>query len=226
MEIEQIKKLALALTHTKDSQVPDDNLLHTFFNLARKNVAREIMQEVGENFYYDVDYIDSEKDRADGKYSLPADSAGRPRFAKYNGVFIRRHNAQDKYIRAMEVDPNAPGFNWENYLDGTNEVFFISCNSIFIAPQFTSSLNQAIKITGILEVHDLNPDDDESLMAVPTSEHEIIAWAMAPYIYKYRGKDEAALNAEAELQNKMREMVQRLTDRVDNDMIRRLPDAF
>jgi len=225
MEIKDIKKLSLEITHTKDSQIPDDSVLHRFFNLARKNVIMHIIQEVGESFYYDSDFIDAEADRPDGKYTLPSDDKGRTKFAKYNGVFIRR-STSDKYVRAIEVDPNAPGFNWDRYLEGTTEAFFISCNNVFVAPQFTDNVLRGIKITGILAPQDLPADASESLLAVPTTEHEVIAWAMAPYIYKYRGKIEEALTAQQEQDLQFKKMVERLTDRVSDDFVRRTPDVF
>jgi len=233
MTAQEIIDLALSNTHTKTGQVSATNLL-TFFNLIRKEVGNSIISGVNENFFYEIWKRDAVAEQENGEYPYPVadeDSAG---MVKALSVAIKGHKDDSDYTVAREVDIANLDYDWNYYLTTQSKVdpiYYIGEDSLFIAPQFvTADLpdvpagNAQIKLNGIKKFIDITAEAEDSAILIPDDFQPVIALGMEQYIYKARGKANAAKSAKQEYLVEQSIMVDNLTNRDNSVMKAKLPD--
>ena len=237
MTVQQIMDIALINAHTKSNQVKSGDLLK-WFNWVYKDMAKKIVKDVSENFFFQIWTLDAEDsdnaDRANGEYLFPKASSSQAGLKKLLRLTIKGYDTDLNYKPCREEDPRAMDYDWNWYVENQpkeDPIYFIADTSIFIAPQWKAddlpdspAGNKQIKAYGIASVTDLAANTIESLILIPEDQHERIAIGMEQYIYKSRGKMTEARNAKQEYTIEKEVMIDELTNRDASHMIATLPD--
>ncbi len=237
MTVQEIINLALSNTHTKSSQISDANKI-LFFNLARHSLARTIISDVNENFFFEIWMLDAEDDthpvRVNGEYLYPQVTSSTNGMSKLLKLAVKTTSEDEYHIPAREVDLRSLKFDWLWYLKNqpkSEPIYHISDQSFFIAPAFRPedlpddpSDNKQLKCTGIITFADLAADALENAVLIPKDYHETIALGMEKYIYKARKKKDEAMASINELTFAKQDMIDKLTNRDDSYMTAKLPD--
>jgi len=235
MTYNEILALALSNTHTKAGQV-SSTILNNAFNIARNRLGKEIVQNVGENYFFQIWKRDAIANQDNGEYPYPEadqDSAGAD---KITGVAIKGLTSDVYYRPCREVDVKNLEHDWEWYLVNqpkSDPIYFIADESIFIAPQFSASDlpanpsgNLQIKLTGIAKLIDLTTGASAASILIPTDQHHRIAIGMEEYIYKSRKMKTEAVTAMQEFDLECQKMIDELTNRNNSNMQASVPNDF
>lgn len=237
MTVQQIMDLALANTHTKSGQVSATSLLK-WFNASRKKVAKKIISDISENFFFQIWTIDAEDNtvakRANGEYLFPIQSSTSAGMKKLQKLFIKGYSTDDYFTPCKEVDLRALPNDWLWYMANqpkNDPIYFIADSSFFIAPEFLAADlpavpagNKQIKCYGVASIADLAANAAESTILIPDDYHELIATGMEPYILKARDKRNESIAAKNEFIFELQEMIDELSERDDTRMIAQLPN--
>lgn len=233
MTYNEIISLALYNTHTKVGQV-DATMLKAAFNYSRNRIAKTLIQEVGENYFFEIWKRDAVANQENGEYPYPIadeDSAGAE---KITGLFIKGYSTDIDYTPCREVDIKNLDHDWSWYLlnqPKSDPIYFIGDESVFIAPQFlTSDLpenpdkNYQIKMIGIAKLEDLDVGATSASILLPSDTHIRIALGMEQFIYKARKMKNEANAAKQEFEYELSLIVDELTNRNNSNMQATLPD--
>lgn len=237
MNVADIQALALSNTHTKSNQVNDSDMLR-WFNIIRKDLAKTIMKDVSENYFFEIWEIDAEDNtndnRANGEYLFPEASSTKVGLRKLLNLAIKGRSTDSYHTPATEVDVSQLQKDWKYYMKNQPKeepIYFMGDRSFFIAPEFkpedlpdSPSGNKQIKAYGVASVADLAADATEDKILIPDDYHDLIALGMEQYIFKYRGKKDEAVNSMNEFEAKKSEMVDGLTNRDYSRMQAKLPN--
>lgn len=220
MTIQSIINQSLYECHLKEAQVNATQLLG-WFNLIRRDVARTIISDVNENFFFQIWTTDLVAGSENGEYKFPSVTANSRAMTKLIGLSVK--TASDKkFIKATEVDITNMGADWDNILSQqakTSPVYFIADNSVFLAPAYkaedliTPTNNKQLKLYGIAKVEDLALNAPEADILIPSDYHPLIATGMQYHIYKSRGKINEAKSIQNDYLNEKMAMVDKLTNR-------------
>jgi len=235
MTVAEIMALALSNAHTKSNQVDSDDKLR-WFNIIRKDIAKTIMKDVSENYFFEIWTIDAEDnetaERVNGEYLFPKASSTSVGMRKLMRLAIKGHSTDTYHTTAREVDPRQLEKDWSYYVKNqskANPIYFIGDRSFFIAPEWKpdevgGAGNKQIKAYGIASVADLASDANESAILVPEDYHWLISLGMEQYVFKSRGKQNEAINSMNEYEAKKSEMIDGLTNRDVSRMKASLPN--
>lgn len=226
MTVAEIMALALSNAHTKSNQVDSDDKLR-WFNIIRKDIAKTIMKDVSENYFFEIWTIDAEDNetatRVNGEYLFPEASSTSVGMKKLLRLAVKGYSTDNYHTPAREVDPRQLERDWSFYVKNqskANPIYFIGDRSFFIAPEWkpedlpdTQSGNKQIKAYGIASVVDLAADAAEDAILIPEDYHWLVALGMEQYIFKSRGKQGEAINSMNEYEAKKSEMIDGLTNR-------------
>lgn len=233
MTVDNIIALALSNTHTKAGQVSPTTLL-TAFNIARKRLGNAIIQNVGENYFFQIWKRDAIANQTNGEYPYPEADQNSAGAAKISGVLVKGLSSDVYYQPCKEVDIKNLARDWEYYLANqpkNDPIFFIADESVFIAPQFSTddlpaspSGNAQIKLNGIAKFIDLTTGQSDAAILIPDDSHHRIAIGMEEYIYKARKMKKEAFDAANEFGVEIEMMIDELTNRDNSNMCARLPN--
>lgn len=233
MTYDQIISLALSNTHTKAAQV-SSTILNVAFNYSRNRLAKRIIQEVGENYFFQIWKRVAIADQENGEYPYPEadeDSAGAD---KITGLAIKNFSTDIDYTPCREVDIKNLDHDWSWYLVNqpkSDPIYFIGDESVFVAPQFSaadltsqSDINKMIKMVGVAKLIDLATGATSDDIVIPSEQHERIAIGMEQFIYKARKMKQEAFDAKTEFESELVSMIDELTNRNNSNMQATLPD--
>lgn len=218
----EIITLGLDLTHANSQQVDPSTKGLTFLNVVYHDLARAIVQLVGEDFFYDEWTTDAVADQPRGEYELQEPSASVAGIAKLKQLVVKPTSLSDQdYILAEQVDVRALPYDWQWYLDNqpaSRPIYYLADNSVFIAPQFASANvgavpNDQIKLRGIKRLVNLLYAGTEATVLIPVEFHYSLAVGMKRYVYDYLGKSEEARAATAEWEDEKFKILSNLSDR-------------
>lgn len=240
MDVNSILSRARRNCHTTATQWADASLGTDALNEAYKEVCDKIRSDVNEGYFHEEWLIDAVDDKANGEYDLATIAAATGTGPiKILRVDVKPTTDYTNFLKASPIQPEAlADYGWDWYLTNQptdDKIYHIlggePVQKIRIAPNWTDGAavgagNNQIKITGERAVIDLAAGDAEDKIHIPTPEHKILVLGCEPKILKYLGKRALAERAQQIFEIEMQKMTSRLSDRVVQPTIARLPETM
>lgn len=135
-----------------------------------------------------------------------------------------------KYIKCSEKDPKNLPYSWEYYeenQDSREPIYFQKDNSIFIAPAPRSDQSGAnrIKLEWIRNLPEWDANTTELQMKFPIEFHYIFEYWLMPYALASKWADDSKINnAMVIYQNKSKDVVNQMTQRVEAPFFNTYPE--
>ena len=125
-----------------------------------------------------------------------------------------------KYYKCELIDPKSLENDWNYYVENqepTKPIYFVSDNSVFIAPCPRSGEGAAsrLKLSGIRKIPDYTLSSTEADMKLPVDQHQTLGFGMIVFGLMNKGVDDGIINnAEARWLRKKSEAIESLKQRV------------
>jgi hypothetical protein len=167
---------------------------------------------------YQIWFDDTVVNRANGEYKQDIPSSSNAWMKVIKSVSISFWDTYDSwdlvYKLAREVNPNTLDYEWTYYLNNQSEddpIYYLSDNSIFIAPYSDTVVNNWIKVEWIRKIANYDSNTSESNIMLPVEFHYILQLWLMPYalLSKWVESGEvnnAMVNYKNELRNTIKEM--------------------
>jgi hypothetical protein len=87
-----------------------------------------------------------------------------------------------QYVKAKLVNPANMELDWDYYKNNQSElnpIYYVSDNSIFIAPTPNANIPSAIKMTGIRKISDYTLSTVEADIGIPVDFHRVLVFGLA-----------------------------------------------
>lgn len=87
-----------------------------------------------------------------------------------------------QYVKAKLVNPANLELDWDYYKNNQSEldpIYYVSDNSIFIAPTPSASIPSAVKMTGIRKIPDYTLSSVEVDIGIPVDFHRVLVFGLA-----------------------------------------------
>ncbi len=214
MNVQNIVNRARRLSFTSIGQY-NDGMAMEDFNLVNKDLVNTVIQEVNENFFYDI--LKTTLVANQNEFILD------PSVKKVDSVWV---NYWTGFLKASEIAKSDVKRNYTelNEASESSPVFYIADNSIFLFPAAKEDITEWVKLDCFKKASDLAITDDETSILLEPEYHYIIAQWMLSFIFQQRGKINEKNDALIWYENLKSELVQQLTDRSSSPTVGLLPN--
>lgn len=225
MTVNSILDLARDMTHTTAAQFSNTKLI-VWANIVYQDLVNKICNEVAENyftFFQEIDAITT----GTGGYAYDTS------MNKLKVVKIKPTSTATEWVVSTEIDfsKQANDIAWFMVNQSiSNPVHQIIGESIFIAPQFVTANtggvgNKQIYIQFEDSPAELAVNGAESTVKLPLSQHNVIAFGLAPMIQASNGKKNHEQVDQAKYNNRVDVMIASMNGRDDTGMFIRTPST-
>ena len=183
-----------------------------------------IINSIDENYNYET-WTTTSVD-LQGEYGIPAVAYNTAGAKILTGVSISydgdtyNDTSAIKYYKWELVDPKSLDQEWNYYVENqepTQPIYFVSDNSVFIAPcpRVGEGAASRIKMSGIRKIPDYTFSSVESDIRLPIDQHQTLVYWMIMFGLMNKGVDDGTINnAEARWLRNKSEAIESLKQRV------------
>ena len=155
MTVDQIRDLVYSDTNTTSNQI-EPSLVYLWMNLAYHDLVEEIKNKVSADFFYD--YWTTNTVAGQNEYDLAIADNDTIGIDKISQIGIKYTTTDTQFTQVVLTDASVwdktPEW-YETNQSGSNPIYLIRDNSIFIYPTPTVSVTNGLRVHGIYTPIDL-----------------------------------------------------------------------